>query len=75
MRAPPNYGFITYDDPAAVQNCLANTVSFVWGEELKMCVFDDGFIVAATVLPGELPRRPEAERGGEEDAQQYARAG
>lgn len=25
VRAPPNYGFITYDDPAAVQNCLANT--------------------------------------------------
>lgn len=24
-RAPPNYGFITYDDPDSVQNCLANT--------------------------------------------------
>ncbi|XP_053693153.1 ras GTPase-activating protein-binding protein 2 isoform X2 [Sabethes cyaneus] len=24
VRAPPNYGFLTYDDPAAVQNCLAN---------------------------------------------------
>lgn len=26
MRAPPNYGFITYDDPESVQNCLANMV-------------------------------------------------
>lgn len=26
-RAPPNYGFITYDDPESVQNCLSNTVS------------------------------------------------
>ncbi|XP_055612948.1 ras GTPase-activating protein-binding protein 2 isoform X2 [Uranotaenia lowii] len=25
VRAPPNYGFITYEDPASVQNCLANT--------------------------------------------------
>lgn len=26
-REPPYYGFITYDDPESVQNCLANTVS------------------------------------------------
>lgn len=26
MRATPNYGFITYDDPEAVQNCLSNMV-------------------------------------------------
>lgn len=26
-RAPQNYGFITYDDPEAVQNCLAHMVS------------------------------------------------
>lgn len=26
-RLPPNYGFITYDDPEAVQNCLAHMVS------------------------------------------------
>lgn len=26
LRAPQNYGFITYDDPESVQNCLANTV-------------------------------------------------
>lgn len=26
-RAPPHYGFITYDDPEAVQNCLAHMVS------------------------------------------------
>lgn len=25
-RAPPLYGFITYDDPEAVQNCLAHMV-------------------------------------------------
>ncbi|XP_050080758.1 uncharacterized protein LOC126568337 [Anopheles maculipalpis] len=24
MRTPPHYGFITYDDPASVQTCLAN---------------------------------------------------
>uniref|UniRef100_A0A336KJA6 CSON012239 protein n=1 Tax=Culicoides sonorensis TaxID=179676 RepID=A0A336KJA6_CULSO len=24
QRPPPNYGFITYEDPAAVQECLAN---------------------------------------------------
>lgn len=28
VRAPPNYGFITYDDPQSVQNCLSHTVSF-----------------------------------------------
>lgn len=27
VRAPPNYGFITYDDPQSVQNCLSHTVS------------------------------------------------
>lgn len=27
MRSPLNYGFITYDDPEAVQKCLANCVS------------------------------------------------
>lgn len=32
VRAPPNYGFITYDDPESVQNCLAHMVSF-------MCTF------------------------------------
>lgn len=26
-RPPPNYGFITYEDVDAVQNCLANLVS------------------------------------------------
>lgn len=26
MRSPLNYGFITYDDPEAVQKCLANCV-------------------------------------------------
>lgn len=26
VRAPPNYGFITYEDPTSVQNCLADTV-------------------------------------------------
>lgn len=30
IRAPPNYGFITYDDPESVQNCLANMVSRRW---------------------------------------------
>lgn len=25
VRAPPNYGFITYEDPSSVQNCLADT--------------------------------------------------
>ncbi|XP_062539981.1 ras GTPase-activating protein-binding protein 1 isoform X2 [Armigeres subalbatus] len=25
VRAPPNYGFITYEDPSSVQNCLENT--------------------------------------------------
>uniref|UniRef100_A0A182W5S8 NTF2 domain-containing protein n=1 Tax=Anopheles minimus TaxID=112268 RepID=A0A182W5S8_9DIPT len=24
VRTPPHYGFITYEDPASVQNCLAN---------------------------------------------------
>ncbi|XP_055523360.1 ras GTPase-activating protein-binding protein 2 isoform X2 [Wyeomyia smithii] len=24
VRAPPNYGFLTYEDPASVQNCLSN---------------------------------------------------
>lgn len=24
VRTPPHYGFITYDDPASVQNCLSN---------------------------------------------------
>lgn len=28
IRAPQNYGFLTYDDPESVQNCLANMVSF-----------------------------------------------
>lgn len=28
-REPPYYGFITYDDPESVQNCLANTVSIL----------------------------------------------
>lgn len=27
VRAPQNYGFITYEDPESVQNCLANMVS------------------------------------------------
>lgn len=27
QRPPPNYGFITYEDAAAVQECLANLVS------------------------------------------------
>lgn len=26
QRPPPNYGFITYEDSAAVQECLANLV-------------------------------------------------
>lgn len=26
-RSPPNYGFIIYDDPESVQNCLAHVVS------------------------------------------------
>lgn len=25
-RAPPNYGFITYEDPESVQNCLESQV-------------------------------------------------
>lgn len=25
VRAPPNYGFITYEDPSSVQSCLADT--------------------------------------------------
>lgn len=28
IRAPQNYGFITYEDPESVQTCLANMVSF-----------------------------------------------
>ncbi|XP_065077413.1 ras GTPase-activating protein-binding protein 1 isoform X1 [Ochlerotatus camptorhynchus] len=28
IRAPPNYGFITYEDPTSVQNCLADTPLF-----------------------------------------------
>lgn len=27
VRAPANYGFITYDDPDSVKNCLAHMVS------------------------------------------------
>lgn len=27
IRAPQNYGFITYEDPESVQTCLANMVS------------------------------------------------
>lgn len=27
VRAPQNYGFITYEDPKSVQNCLASMVS------------------------------------------------
>lgn len=30
QRAPQNYGFITYDDPESVQNCLANMVSLLF---------------------------------------------
>lgn len=26
VRLPPNYGFITYEDPESVQNCLSNCV-------------------------------------------------
>lgn len=26
VRAPQNYGFITYEDPESVQTCLANMV-------------------------------------------------
>lgn len=28
VRAPQNYGFITYEDPESVQTCLANMVSW-----------------------------------------------
>ncbi|XP_029711263.1 ras GTPase-activating protein-binding protein 1 [Aedes albopictus] len=28
VRAPPNYGFITYEDPSSVQSCLADTPLF-----------------------------------------------
>lgn len=28
VRAPPNYGFITYEDPTSVQNCLTDTPLF-----------------------------------------------
>lgn len=29
VRNPQNFGFITYEDPDSVQNCLANCVSFI----------------------------------------------
>lgn len=29
-RAPPNYGFITYEDPESVQNCLESQVRFLF---------------------------------------------
>ena len=37
-RAPPNYGFITFEDPQSVQNCLANMVSGIYFNKHKSTI-------------------------------------
>lgn len=37
QRPPPNYGFITYEDAASVQECLTNLVRLVDYIDISLC--------------------------------------
>lgn len=72
QRPPPNYGFITYEDAAAVQECLANLVRKFYKKNLvKLMLIQISF--SAIIFPGQLSRWSKIECGREENAYSSSR--